>query len=93
MLQPVKKGPFYALRITPTMLGTLGGLKVNSKLEVLDPDDKNILGLYAVGHIASGMYGDTYCIVYSGTTLGFAINSGRIAGENAAEYTYAEGQP
>jgi len=35
------------------------------------------------------MYGDTYCYLLSGNTLGFAINSGRIAGENAAKYIKA----
>jgi len=33
------------------------------------------------------MYGDTYCYLLSGNTLGFAINSGRMAGESAAQYS------
>ena len=32
------------------------------------------------------LYGDTYDASAAGTTLGFAINSGRIAGENALKY-------
>jgi fumarate reductase flavoprotein subunit len=32
------------------------------------------------------MYGDTYSFAIPGTSLGFAVNSGRIAGENAAVY-------
>ncbi|MCA0241235.1 MAG: FAD-dependent oxidoreductase [Proteobacteria bacterium] len=87
VLDPVRNGPFYALRITPIMLGTLGGLKVDARLRVLDETDAPIAGLYAVGNIASGMYGDTYCIVFPGTTLAFAVNSGRIAGEHAARLT------
>jgi fumarate reductase flavoprotein subunit len=40
-----------------------------------------------VGTDAGGLYGDTYCFLpASGTTLGFAINSGRIAGKNALKY-------
>ena len=85
LLHAVRTGPFYALRICPTMLGTLGGIKVNPNMSVLDEKDHPISRLYAVGNIASGMYGDTYCIVFPGTTLAFAINSGRIAGEQAVK--------
>lgn len=92
VLQPIRKPPFYALRINATMLGTLGGIKVNHNLEALDDKDNAIQGLYAVGNIASGMYGDTYCIVVPGMTLGFAINSGRIAGEHAAAMIFSGGR-
>jgi hypothetical protein len=52
-------------------------------MEVLDQEDKPILGLYAAGNDAGGWESDTYCYVLSGTALAFAINSARIAGENA----------
>lgn len=84
LLLPVAQPPYYALRIYATALGTLGGIKVNAHLEVLNASDRIIPGLYAVGNIAAGMHGDTYCMRYPGTTLGFAMNSGRIAGEHAA---------
>ena len=45
-----------------------------------------IAGLYAVGLDAAGMYGDSYDLIVPGSTLGFAVNSGRIAGENALRY-------
>jgi fumarate reductase flavoprotein subunit len=56
-------------------------------MEVVDKDDQPIPGLYAVGNDAGGWESDTYDADLSGTTLGFAINSGRIAGENAVKYT------
>ena len=67
-------------------MGTLGGIKINHKTEVLNKSQEAIPGLYAVGNDAGGMYGDSYDVVLSGSTLGFAVNSGRIAGENAAKY-------
>ena len=85
-LRPVRTAPFYALRIYPTMLGTLGGIKVNEKLEVMNKDFDVIPGLYAVGNNVGVMYGDTYSFAIPGTSLGFAVNSGRMAGENAAKY-------
>jgi fumarate reductase flavoprotein subunit len=48
--------------------------------------DKAIAGLYAAGSDTGGWESDTYNVVLSGSTLGFAINSGRIAGENAARF-------
>ena len=45
-----------------------------------------IPGVYAVGLDAGGMYGDSYNLIVPGSTLGFAVNSERIAGENALKY-------
>ena len=85
-LRPVKEPKFYAMRCVTMTLGTLGGTKINHNTEVLDKGENIIPGLYAVGNDASGMYGDSYNIYLSGGTLGFAVNSGRIAGENALKY-------
>ena len=85
-LQPVKTTKFYAFRCYPSFLGTLGGIKINHRTEVLNREDEVIPGLYAVGLDAAGMYGDSYDLIVPGSTLGFAVNSGRIAGENALRY-------
>ena len=86
-LRQIKGPQFYAVRTRTVFLGTLGGIKINQNTEVKDKDDKVILGLYAVGFDAGGMYGDSYCIKdASGISAGFAINSGRIAGRNALRY-------
>ena len=85
-LQPVKTAKFYAFRCYPSFLGTLGGIKINHQTEVLNREDEVIPGLYAVGLDAAGMYGDSYDLIVPGSTLGFAVNSGRIAGENALRY-------
>ena len=47
---------------------------------MLDKDDRVIPGLYATGHDAGGVYGDSYDLkVGEGTASAFAINSGRMA--------------
>ncbi len=86
LLRPVKTPRFYAARLLPGAYGTLGGIKINHKTEVLDRDWKKIPGLYAVGTDSCTIYGDSYVFILPGNTMGFAINSGRIAGENAIEY-------
>jgi succinate dehydrogenase/fumarate reductase flavoprotein subunit len=86
-LRPIKTAPFYAIRIRTLFLGTLGGIKINHNIEVLDKKDNVIPGLYAAGYDAGGMYGDGYSIKSSsGLSSSFATNSGRIAGKNALKY-------
>lgn len=85
-LRPVKKPKFYAGRLFPSAYGSLGGIKINYKTEVVTKDEDVIPGLFAAGTDACAIYGDSYVFVLPGNTMGFAVNSGRIAGENAAEY-------
>jgi fumarate reductase flavoprotein subunit len=85
-LHPVKTPKFYAIRACPTLVGTVGGIKINSNTEVLSKNDEVIPGLYAAGNCAGGMYGDTYDAVTSGLTISFAVSSGRIAAEHALRY-------
>jgi fumarate reductase flavoprotein subunit len=90
LLRPIKTPRFYAGKQLPGAYGSLGGIKINHKAEVLDKDWKKIPGLYAAGTDACSIYGDTYVFILPGNTMGFALNSGRIAGENAAEYIKSE---
>ena len=85
-MYPVSKGPFYALEFYAGAYGTLGGVKVNHKLEVETADFQVIPGLYCVGTDACAIYGDCYPFTFAGNTMGFCLNSGRMAGENASEY-------
>jgi len=85
-LRPVSKPKFYAARFYLSGYVTLGGIKINHKTEVLSKDYELIPGLYAAGNDANTIYGDTYPFAMSGNTSGFAYNTGRMAGEHAAEY-------
>lgn len=85
-LQPVKNKKFYAIKSTFHIFATLGGIKINHKTEVLNETFDVIPGLYAAGNCAGGMYESSYEIFTTGGALGFAVNSGRIAGENILKY-------
>jgi fumarate reductase flavoprotein subunit len=85
-LCPILEAPFYAARGEPYVLDTLGGIQVNERMEVLDVGRQNIPGLYAAGVATSGWESEIYCSDLSGSAFGYAINSGRIAGENAAAF-------
>jgi len=85
-LRPVATPPFYATKLNPRHLGTLGGVKINEKTEAVTQKGDPIPGLYVVGTDAGGMYGDSYDLLLGGGTAAFALNSGRIAAENAIQY-------
>lgn len=86
LLRPVAAPRFYTAKLLPGAYGSLGGIKINHRTEVLNKQWETIPGLYAAGTDACTIYGDSYVFILPGNTQGFAINTGRIAGENATEY-------
>lgn len=85
-MMPVSRPPYYAIQSFLGAYGTLGGIKINHKTEVLDEEFRKIPGLYAVGTDAANIYGDTYIFTMPANTMAFCINTGRMAAENASEY-------
>jgi fumarate reductase flavoprotein subunit len=88
-LQEIRKPPFYAMLLGPGSFMTNGGIRVNDRLEVLTKDYEVIPGLYAGGCCVGGLVGDTYEVSTTGGSLSFAVNTGRMAGENALQYVAA----
>jgi fumarate reductase flavoprotein subunit len=86
-LIPISKPPFYVMKGVLSFLGTIGGIKINQHMQVINKQDRPIPGLYAAGVDTGGWTADNYCGKLPGTTFGFALNSGRIAGENAAVFS------
>ncbi|MBP2656055.1 MAG: fccA2 [Firmicutes bacterium] len=85
-LRPLTKPKFYAARFSQGGYGSLGGIKINHRTEVVTEAGEAIHGLYAVGNDANSIYNGAYPFVISGNVSSFCYNSGRIAGENAAVY-------
>jgi 3-oxosteroid 1-dehydrogenase len=88
-LGPIEKAPFYALKIWPGDLGTMGGLLIDEHARVLRKDGSIIRGLYAAGNNTASVMGRTY--PGPGSTIGPAMVFGMIGGRHAA--TMAEVQP
>ncbi|NTW38664.1 MAG: FAD-dependent oxidoreductase [Cellulomonadaceae bacterium] len=89
-MRPIVGPRYYAARHFPAGYGSLGGVDVNDKMEVLDTSGLKIPGLYSSGTDACNIYGDSYCFYMPGNTMGFAVNSGRMAGYNAVDYMDSE---
>jgi fumarate reductase flavoprotein subunit len=83
-LTTVEKPLFYAAQVTAVYLVILGGLKINSKLQVLDVEGNIIPGLYAAGNVSGSFFGSHYPTTIPGLSHSRAWTFGRLAGLNAA---------
>lgn len=81
-LRPLRKGPFYAVRMVLSDLGTCGGLKADERARVLREDGTAIPGLYAIGNTAANAFGTTY--PGAGATIAQGLVYGYIAARDAA---------
>lgn len=86
-LSALDKAPFYAGLIGGCILCNLNGLRINTKLQVLDVDLNPIPGLYAAGNDSGSFFANNYPSLQCGMALGRAATFGRLAGLNAAAET------
>ncbi len=84
-LMPMGDGPIYAIRAGADMLITHGGVRVDERFRALDAEHLPMKNLFIAGVDFGGADADVYNVEMSGHGFGFALNSGRMAGENAAE--------
>ena len=80
-LYPVKEGPFYAAKIGVALLAIVGGLSVNTDLQVLNNDRQPIPGLYATGNTSGDLYAIDYPINCAGNSNGRCLIWGYRLGE------------
>ncbi len=81
-LGPVAHGPFYAVALLPTPLGTSRGLVADRHARVLDRDGQAIPGLYVCGNDMQSAFGGEY--PGAGGQLGQGMTFGWIAARHAA---------
>ena len=84
-MTPVDQGPFYVFQYQPSAWGTLGGVKVDDKLRVMNDKFETISGLYAAGVDAGSLFTTPY-YGNEGAAFGMSISSGSVAGTEIAEY-------
>nr|WP_300091235.1 FAD-dependent oxidoreductase [Sedimentibacter sp.] len=81
----VDKGPYYVFQYQSSAWGTLGGVKVDDKLRVINADFEPIQGLYAAGVDAGSLFTTPY-YGNEGAALGLSLSSGSVAGTEIADY-------
>jgi flavocytochrome c len=78
---PLKKPPFYAMRLWPKLHYTPGGIGINSKAQVINLKGQPIPRLFAAGEVCGGFHGASRL---SSCALTECLIFGRIAGQEAA---------
>jgi 3-oxosteroid 1-dehydrogenase len=81
-LAPLRKGPFYAMRMDAGDIGTKGGLLTNADAQVVRADGQPIAGLYAIGNCSASVMGTSY--PGAGGTLGPALTFAYVAANHLA---------
>ena len=77
-----EKGPYYAVEVEPAIHHTMGGLKINTKAQVLNTSGKVIPKLFAAGEVTGGVHGDNRL---GGNAVAEICIFGRIAAKSACE--------
>jgi 3-oxosteroid 1-dehydrogenase len=81
-LRPLERGPFYAVKMVLSDLGTCGGLRADERARVLREDGTPIDGLYAIGNTAANAFGASY--PGAGATIAQGLVFGYVAAMDAA---------
>jgi len=82
MTAEIGEGPYYLVEQKARFATTMGGLVINTDLQVQNVDGQTINGLYASGEVVGGVMGDDSP---SGANNGWAITSGKLAAESIAK--------
>ena len=69
-LSAIRTAPFYGCWAGASLLTTLDGLCINSRLQVLDTNEEPIEGLYAIGTCSGRYYSGNYPVYLVGNCLG-----------------------
>lgn len=78
--EALNKGKLYAIEVIPAIGGTLGGLNINTKTQVLDENGKPIPNLFACGEVVGEWHGEDR---YGGNAVTGNIVFGRLASQQA----------
>ncbi|WP_052070742.1 3-ketosteroid-delta-1-dehydrogenase [Rhodococcoides fascians] len=82
-LRPLTDGPFYAVKVILSDLGTCGGLRADQRAQVLREDRSVVNGLYAIGNTAANAFGHSY--PGAGATIGQGLVFGYLAALEASK--------
>ena len=83
MDNPLDQANYYAIKIAPGIHYTMGSVKINTKTQVINKENKPITGLYAAGEVTGGLHGQNRI---GGNSVAEIVIFGRQAGQQAAAY-------
>ena len=81
LTKTIGEGPYYLIEQKPRFATTMGGLVINTSMQVLNESGEAIPGLYAAGENCGQVMGDDSP---SGANNAWALTSGKLAAEAIA---------
>lgn len=84
-LLPLNNPPYYGCRQGASLLCTLDGLRINTKMQVLDTEGQPIEGLYAAGDCSGGFFAHNYPEYIVGVAVGRTLTEGYLVGDALAK--------
>ena len=81
-LGPLEKGPFYAVEVHASALGTVGGPVTDARGRVISTSGKVVPGLYSAGNAGGAPTQGFYA--GAGGTISLGLVFGHLAGKEAA---------
>lgn len=79
---------FFAIKVSPGIHHTMGGVHINTDAEVIDTEGNAITGLWAAGEVTGGVHGANRL---GGNAVADIVIFGRVAGSNAGTYAMEHG--
>ena len=81
MARPIRTAPFYAIEVKPGIHFTMGGIRINTRTQVIGGQKRPIPGLFAAGEVTGGVHGGNRL---GGNSMTALFTFGPIAGREAA---------
>lgn len=82
---PLQNPPYFGCRQGASLLCTLDGLRINTKMQVLDTTGIPIEGLYAAGDCSGGFFAHNYPEYIVGVAVGRTLTEGYLLGDHLAQ--------
>lgn len=83
MPRALEKGPYYAVEVGPAIHHTMGGIKIDTKAQVISKSGSPVPGLFAAGEVTGGVHGGNRL---GGNAVADICVYGKIAGDSALAY-------
>lgn len=83
-LSAIRTAPFYACKLSGMVLATLDGIKINTKFQALDANNKPIEGLYVLGNDSGNFHDGTYPNLAADLNCGRNTTFGMLCGKQLA---------
>lgn len=88
MDEDLSRAPYYAVKVSPAVHYTMGGIRIDTQTQVIGTDGNVIPGLFAAGEVTGGVHGANRL---GGNAVADIMVFGNQAGVEAAKYALAQG--